>query len=73
MTDPKEIWANQHPEFFPVNANRASMLSLLRVPGLGPVTVNRIIELRKNRSIKSMNEVGKVGVRLQKAKQYLNF
>lgn len=73
MTDPKEIWANQHPEFFPVNTNRASRLSLLRVPGLGPVTVNRIIELRKNRSIRSINDVGKVGVRLQKAKQYLSF
>lgn len=71
--DPKEIWALQHPEYFPVNANRASRFSLLRVPGLGPLTVKRIIELRKNRSIKSIEDVGKVGVRLQKAKQYLSF
>lgn len=72
-TDPKEIWALQHPEIFPVNANKASRLSLLRIPGLGPVTVKRIIERRKYSSIKSIEDVGKVGVRLQKAKQYMSF
>ena len=71
--DPKETWANKHPEFYPVNINRAPKSSLLRVPGLGPVTVQRILERRRQSRIRSMNEVGKVGVRLRKAGEYLTF
>jgi len=71
--DPKEAWALRHPEAFPMNINRASGFALLRVPGLGPVTVNRILEQRKTGRISHIEEVGKVGVRLRKAKQYLTF
>ncbi|MHC4891221.1 MAG: radical SAM protein, partial [Planctomycetota bacterium] len=72
-TDPKEVWAMRHPERFPVNVNRASRFSLLRVPGLGPVTVGRIFERRKAGRIRCIEDVGKVGLRLKKAKQYLAF
>ncbi len=71
--DPKEVWARRHPEVFPININRASRFSLLRVPGLGPVTVNRILEQRKTGRIRYIEDVGKVGVRLKKAKQFLTF
>ncbi len=71
--DPKEAWALRHPEAFPVNINRASRFALLRVPGLGPVTVKRILEQRKAGRIRHIEDVGKVGVRLKKAKQYLTF
>ena len=71
--DPKETWAKSHPEFYPVNINRAPTSSLLRVPGLGPVTVQRILERRKQSRIRSMDDVGKVGVRLRKAREYLSF
>lgn len=71
--DPKETWAQSHPEYFPVNANNASRLSLLRVPGLGPVTVKRIMQRRKQGRIKSIEDVGKVGARLAKANHYLSF
>ncbi|MHC4558969.1 MAG: helix-hairpin-helix domain-containing protein [Planctomycetota bacterium] len=56
-----------------MNINRASRFSLLRVPGLGPVTVKQILEKRKQSRIKSIEDVGKVGVRLAKAKKYLTF
>ena len=71
--DPKDSWALRHPGFYPVNLNRASRFSLLRVPGLGPVTVKRILKLRKQRHIRSLEDVGKVGVRLEKARKYLCF
>jgi len=71
--DPKETWAKRHPEFYPVNINRAPKFSLLRVPGLGPITVNRILERRKQSRIRSMDDVGKVGIRLSKAREYLSF
>lgn len=71
--DPKEAWALRHPEAFPVNVSSASRFSLLRVPGLGPVTVNRILKRRKTAGIKRIEDVGKVGARLQKARKYLLF
>jgi predicted DNA-binding helix-hairpin-helix protein len=71
--DPKEAWAMRHPEAFPMNINLASRFALLRVPGLGPVTVKRILEQRKAGRIRHIEDVGKIGLRLEKAKQYLAF
>jgi predicted DNA-binding helix-hairpin-helix protein len=72
-TDPKEAWALGHSDYFPVNINSASKFSLLRVPGLGPVTVKQILQMRKQSRIRAIDDVGKVGVRLHKAKKYLTF
>ena len=36
--DPKCCWALRHPEFFPVEVNRADYEALLRVPGVGVVS-----------------------------------
>jgi predicted DNA-binding helix-hairpin-helix protein len=71
--DPKENWAEAHPEQFPVSVNRAPRWSLLRVPGLGPVTVKQILQRRKISRLTCIEDVGKVGVRLQKANKYLTF
>ncbi|MFA5239991.1 MAG: radical SAM protein [Phycisphaerae bacterium] len=71
--DPKEAWAQRHPEIFPVNVNRASEWELLRVPGLGPVTIKGILEQRRRWKINSIDDLGKVGIRLAKASKYLVF
>jgi len=71
--DPKEVWATRHPEFFPLDPNRASRLELLRVPGLGPVTVSRIIQRRRQDRLHRLSDIGKVGARLTKARKYLAF
>jgi predicted DNA-binding helix-hairpin-helix protein len=71
--DPKETWALRHPEVFPVDVNRASRLELLRVPGLGPVTVKQILHRRRIARIRRIEDMGKVGVRLEKATKYLAF
>lgn len=70
-TDPKEIWAKSHPEMFPVDINKASKFTLLKVPGLGPISVDRIIKERKISPINRIEQVGKVGLRLEKAEKYL--
>jgi putative DNA modification/repair radical SAM protein len=44
--DPKLAWALRHPEAFPVDLNRASREELLRVPGLGHRTVDRVLAVR---------------------------
>jgi len=71
--DPKEGWAARHPEFFPVRVNQASRQELLRVPGLGPITVDRILQLRRMQRMRDLDQIGRVGARLEKARPYLAF
>ena len=46
--DPKLAWALRHPEFFPVDLNRAPREALLRVPGLGTRNVQRVLASRRH-------------------------
>lgn len=45
--DPKEAWAIKNRGFFPVDINKAPREVLLRVPGLGVRSVDRIIRARQ--------------------------
>jgi len=73
-TDPKEQWARRHPEFFPVNINRADRNELLRVPGLGLVGVRRILSLRNSGGrVHGLEEIGRVGKVLARAREYVVF
>ena len=45
--DPKLAWALRHRAQFPVDLNRAPRHLLLRVPGLGVKTVDRILQARR--------------------------
>ncbi|MFN7144968.1 MAG: putative DNA modification/repair radical SAM protein [Myxococcota bacterium] len=49
--DPKLAWALQNRAFFPVDVNRAPREALLRVPGLGVRTVDRILDARRHRGL----------------------
>lgn len=71
--DPKEVWAERHPEFFPVRLNSAEKEELLRVPGLGIKTVENILKARKYRNISSFEDLGIKGKRTEKAKRYVIF
>jgi predicted DNA-binding helix-hairpin-helix protein len=53
--------------------NQASRSELLRVPGLGPLTVARIVQTRRTQRIARLEDIGRVGVRLRKAAPYLVF
>jgi predicted DNA-binding helix-hairpin-helix protein len=71
-TDPKEMWARMHPEFFPVNINKDDKYRLLRVPGLGQVLVARILGLRaKGATIRSLDNLGRHDKLLKKAQRYV--
>lgn len=45
--DPKTSWALRNPQFFPVDVNTASEAELLRVPGIGALTVKKILNIRR--------------------------
>lgn len=68
--DPKEIWADRHPEFFPLSLRKADREELLRVPGLGPVSVKRILKARKEATNWTLEDIGIKGKRLEKVRQY---
>lgn len=72
--DPKEHWARLHPERFPIDINRAGREELLRVPGLGPVVVKRILKLRgETGRLRRFEDIGRFGKRLSKAADYVVF
>lgn len=72
--DPKEMWAQTHPEFFPVDVNRDDKHRLLRVPGLGETYIARILAARKcGTKIRSLAELGRQSKVLEKARAYVTF
>jgi predicted DNA-binding helix-hairpin-helix protein len=50
--DPKLAWALNRREAFPVDVNLAPREMLLRVPGLGVKTVDRIVSTRRWRTLR---------------------
>jgi predicted DNA-binding helix-hairpin-helix protein len=44
--DPKTLWAEKHPERFPVEVNQATLGELVRVPGIGPGSAKRLVVMR---------------------------
>jgi putative DNA modification/repair radical SAM protein len=50
--DPKMAWALRHREQFPVDLNSAPKETMLRVPGLGVRTVQRLLAMRAQRKLR---------------------
>ncbi|HOO93911.1 MAG TPA: helix-hairpin-helix domain-containing protein, partial [Opitutales bacterium] len=69
--DPKRVWAEGHPERFPIDVNTASASELLRVPGIGPETAKRIVLQRKTGRINSFDHLPFKGKRLTDARAFL--
>ncbi|MBL9094483.1 MAG: putative DNA modification/repair radical SAM protein [Planctomycetaceae bacterium] len=51
--DPKLAWALAHRDLFPVDVNRAPREMLLRIPGVGVKTVDRMIKQRRVRTLRA--------------------
>lgn len=71
--DPKQAWASRHPEVFPLEINRAPREDLLRVPGLGPAGVDRIIARRAGSTLRTPGDMGIAGHLARRAEPYLTF
>jgi predicted DNA-binding helix-hairpin-helix protein len=50
--DPKLAWALEHREQFPIDVNTASREMLLRIPGLGVKTVDKILRSRRHHRLR---------------------
>jgi predicted DNA-binding helix-hairpin-helix protein len=71
--DPKQAWADTHPSFYPVRISAADRETLLRVPGLGPETVKRVLNARREGRIRSIEDLGVKGKRAETIKRYALF
>lgn len=69
--DPKQIWADSHPEFYPVRINRADKEALLRIPGIGPDSAAKILKLRREIKITRLEDLGIKGKRFENVKRYV--
>ncbi|MDX9809843.1 MAG: radical SAM protein [Sphaerochaetaceae bacterium] len=69
--DPKQLWADRHPEYYPVSLSKGSKEALLRVPGLGPIFVGRIIKGRSTSIIRTLDDVRLPSHLAMKAKSYI--
>jgi len=69
--DPKQVWADHNPDYYPVRLNTSGKEELLKVPGLGPVLVDRILKARRERRIHRLEDMGIKGKRLELAKNYV--
>lgn len=68
--DPKVTWALRHLDQFPVEINKAPMDWLLRIPGVGVQSAQRILRQRKIAAVK-YDDLKKIGVVLKRAKHFL--
>lgn len=68
--DPKCNWALRHPEVFPVEVNRARYETLLRVPGIGVRSAQRIVAARRTGSLDA-DGLKKLGVVLKRAQYFI--
>ncbi len=70
LLDPKCDWALRHLELFPVEVNRADYSTLLRVPGIGVKSAQRIITARRNTKL-GFEQLKKLGVVLKRALYFI--
>lgn len=68
--DPKCNWALRHPELFPVEINRAPYQTLLRVPGIGVRSAQRIVASRRTGNL-DFAGLKRLGVVLKRAQYFI--
>ena len=68
--DPKADWALQHLELFPMEINRVSYEMLLRIPGIGVKSAQRIVRARRNGRL-DFDHLKKIGVVLKRALYFI--
>lgn len=68
--DPKCNWALHNYHLFPVDVNRAPYEMLLRVPGIGPTSAQRIRAARRQSTL-GLDELKRMGVVLKRAQYFI--
>jgi predicted DNA-binding helix-hairpin-helix protein len=67
LTDPKCSWALAHPAAFPVEVMSADYETLVRVPGIGPLSARRIVAERHTTTLRGLADLRRLGVITKRA------
>lgn len=68
--DPKLSYALRNRHLFPVDINKVDKQLLLRVPGIGLKSVNKILQARKFRKL-NWEHLKKIGISMNRAKYFI--
>lgn len=68
--DPKLSWALRHPEYFPVDINKADYAMILRVPGIGVKSAKLIITSRRYGKLNAF-QLKQIGIVMKKAQYFI--
>ncbi len=71
--DPKLTWALAHPDRFPVELTTAARETLLRVPGVGPRSAERLLELRRRAAAVTLADLKTAGAVARRAAGFLSW
>jgi predicted DNA-binding helix-hairpin-helix protein len=69
--DPKLAWAQQNLQHNPIEINRAPKNMLLRIPGIGLKSADRIIQIRRNQHLRDLSVLKKMGIHTHKAAPFM--
>ena len=70
--DPKLSWALRNMEQFPIDINTADYKMILRVPGIGVGSANKIVQARKFGKLRS-DQLRKIGISWNRAKHFIRY
>ncbi|HOD39309.1 MAG TPA: putative DNA modification/repair radical SAM protein [Candidatus Wallbacteria bacterium] len=68
--DPKAAWAVNNLHLFPVEINRASYETILRIPGVGVRSAKKIVTARRVHAL-NFDDLKRLGVVLKRAKYFI--
>ena len=70
LLDPKADWALRHLDLFPVEINRAEYQMLLRIPGIGVKSAQKIVKARRGCNL-TFEHLKKLNVSLKRALYFI--
>jgi predicted DNA-binding helix-hairpin-helix protein len=68
--DPKLSWAIRNMQAFPIDINKADLQLILRVPGIGLLSAQKIVAARKFAKL-GWDQLKKIGVAVNRARYFI--
>ena len=71
LTQDPKILAAKNMDIFPIEINSAPFVELIRVPGIGTKSAQKIISIRKKLPFTNKEQLKKLGVIVDRAEPYI--
>ena len=68
--DPKLAWALRNRDYYPIDVNKAAREQLLRIPGVGVQSVDKLLRIRRYHKI-TLADLGKLRISVKKVKPFV--